>query len=101
MNKFGRNFLPSQIGDVFTCSSTASSVMVKWMVQAELAHQVGLNSTLHTVLIAVESGGTVGKTKAGGIFHPWKLGMLLLLPQQPALLWTNGCYRRILRIKLA
>jgi hypothetical protein len=38
----------------FTCSSTTSGAMVKWMVQADSAHQIGLQlePTLHAVLIA-------------------------------------------------
>jgi hypothetical protein len=39
-------------------------------------------------------------TKAGGIFLSQKLGMLLLVTQQPALPWTNGWSRRIQGIKL-
>src|SRR5271154_683862 len=56
-------------------------------------------TTLHTVLIVVESRGRGGRN-AAGIFHSEKLGLTLFLPQQPALLWTDGCYRRIRRIKL-
>jgi len=99
-NKCCWNFSLSEIGPDFACTSTTGSPMDKWMLQADSAHQTGLKTILYTVLILVESGGTMRKTKAGGIFHPWKLGMFLLLPQQPALLWTNGCYRQIQRIKL-
>ena len=45
------------------------------MLQLDSAHQIGPETTLQSILIVVESGGTVGKTKAGGIFHPRKLGM--------------------------
>jgi hypothetical protein len=45
--------------------------MVTWMAQADSAHQIGLQSTLHAVLIAVEISLTKnvgilgGKTKDG------------------------------------
>jgi len=32
--------------------------MGKWMLQAHLAHQIGLQPILNAVLILVESGGT-------------------------------------------
>ena len=44
-------FSPSEIGDVFTCSSTTSTAMVKWMAQVDSAHQSGLKPTIHAVLI--------------------------------------------------
>jgi hypothetical protein len=33
-----RNFSPSEIRDVFACTSTTSSRMVKWSVQADSPH---------------------------------------------------------------
>jgi hypothetical protein len=51
VKKCGRNFLPSEIGDVLNCTTTTSHVMVKQMVQADSAHQIGLKPTLHAVLI--------------------------------------------------
>ena len=38
-----------------------------------------------------------GRINTAGIFHSCPI---LPVPQQPALLWTNGCCRRIQRIKL-
>ena len=93
----GRNFSPLNVS---TCFSTTSGPMDKWMLQADSAHQIGLKPTLQGILIVVEGGGTGGRINAAGIFHSQKLGPLLLVPQQPAVPWTNGCYRRIQRIKL-
>jgi hypothetical protein len=73
--------------------------MDEWMLQAYSAHQTGLKPILPAVLILVESGGRGGRINAAGIFHSQKLGLILPVPQQPALLWTNGCYRRIQGIK--
>ena len=73
--------------------------MDKWTPQADSAHQIDLKTILHAVLILVESGGTEGRINAAGIFHSQKLGPILPLPQQSALLWTNGYSRRIQRIK--
>jgi hypothetical protein len=42
--------------------------MVKRMVQADSAHQIGLKPTLHTVLIVVESGDTRGLKKLAESF---------------------------------
>ena len=67
------------------------------MLQAYSAHQTGLKPVLHAVLIVVESGGTGGRINAAGIFHSRPI---LPVPQQPAILWTNGCSRRIQRVKL-
>src|SRR5271154_3695428 len=96
-NKCCRNF---SLSPDFACTSTTSLPMDGWMLQAHLAHQTGLNPILHAVLILVESGGRGGRITAAGIFHSQKLGPILPVPQQPAILWTNGCCRRIQRIKL-
>jgi hypothetical protein len=71
--------------------------MDEWMLQAYSAHQTGLKPILYAVLILVESGGSGGRINAAGIFHSRPI---LPVPQQPAILWTNGSYRRIRRIKL-
>ena len=81
---------------VLACNTTTSNPIDKRRPQADSAHEIGPKTTLQGVLIVVESVGTVGKTRAGGIFHSHPI---LPVPQQPALLWTNGCYRRIQRIK--
>ena len=59
--------------------------MVKWIVQADSAHQVGLKTTLHTVLIA----GYWCCTRWWRNFGAF--GDVLANLQQPAELWTNGC----------
>jgi len=69
------------------------------MPQLDSAHQIGPETSLQSILIVVESGGTGGRINAAGIFHSQKLGPNLPVPQQPAVPWTNGCYRRIRRIK--
>ena len=42
-----------------------------------------------------------GKEKPGGIFHLQKLGMFLRAQQEPAELWTNGCYDWIKKVRKA
>src|SRR5271154_6168160 len=93
-NKCCRNF---SLSPDFACTSTTSDPMDEWMQQAYSAHQTGLKPVLHAVLIVVESGGTGGRINAAGIFHSRPI---LPVPQQPAILWTNGCSRRIQRVKL-
>jgi len=68
-----------------------------WPLPPIRYNQTGLKSILHAVLILVESGGGGGEINAAGIFHSRPI---LPVPQQPAILWTNGCHRRIQRIKL-
>src|SRR5271170_1118371 len=46
-----------EIGLDFACTSTTGSPMDKWMLQAHLAHQIGPETSLQSVLIVVESGG--------------------------------------------
>jgi len=70
------------------------------MTQLDSARQIGPEITFQGILIVVESGGTGGRINAAGIFHSQKLGPILPVPQQPALLRTNGWHRRIQRIKL-
>jgi hypothetical protein len=84
----------------FGCSAETIGAVDKQSPQADSAHRVGLETTLPGVLIVVESGGTGGRINGAGIFHSQKLGSILPVPQQPALLWTNGCYWRVQRIKL-
>jgi len=69
--------------------------MDEWMLQAYSAHQTGLKP-IHAVLILVESGGSGERINAAGIFHSRPI---LPVPQQPDVLWTNGCHRRIRRIQ--
>ena len=48
------------IWNAFACGSSTTGAMDKWILQADLAHQVGLNLTFHAVLIVVESGDQGG-----------------------------------------
>ena len=70
------------------------------MRRADSAHQIGPDSTLHTVLIVAESGVGGGGITVGGIFHSVKLGMFWLVSPPPMVLWTDKWYERIQRIKL-
>jgi hypothetical protein len=47
--------------------------MVKWMALADPAHQIGLQPTLHAILIEVESDGGGVEELVGGNFRPRKL----------------------------
>jgi hypothetical protein len=44
----GRNSL---FWNVYACYSTTKAVIDKWMAQPDSAHQIGLEPTLHRVLI--------------------------------------------------
>jgi hypothetical protein len=68
-----RNFSCSEIGDVFACTTTTSNRINKRRVQAYLAHQTGLKTTIHAVLIIVESGDT-GGWKSWRNFSPLGIG---------------------------
>src|SRR5271155_4896845 len=48
--------------------------MGKWMPQLDSAHQIGPETTLQSILIVVESGGTGGRINAAGIFHSQEFG---------------------------
>jgi hypothetical protein len=63
-----RNFLLSEIGHDFACTSTTSRPMDKWILQADSAHQIGLKPTLQGILIVVESGGRGGWKKLPEFF---------------------------------
>ena len=54
-NKCCRNF---SLSPDFACTSTTGSPMDKWMAQADSAHRIGPETSLQSVLIVVESGGT-------------------------------------------
>jgi hypothetical protein len=69
----GWNFLP---WNVYACYSTTKSAIDKWIAQPDSTHQIGLEPTLHEVLIIVESGD---RGEASGIFHPQKLEMFSLV----------------------
>ena len=92
-------FHSSEIGHDFACTSTTRSPTDKWMLQAYSARQTGLKPALQGILIVVESGGRGGRINAAEFFTPQKLDPILLVPHQPAVAWTNGCYRKIQRIK--
>jgi len=73
--------------------------MDKWMLQAHSAHQVGPETILQSILIVVESGGTGQEKMLPEFFTLRNWVPILLVPQQPAVPWTNGCRRWIQRIK--
>src|SRR5271170_6565887 len=54
-NKSWRNF---SLSPDFACTSTTGSPMDKWMAQADSAHRIGPETSLQSILIVVESGGT-------------------------------------------
>ncbi len=55
-----RDFLSSEIRNVFACSSTTSDAMDKWRPQLDSARQIGPESTLTDFLIVVEAWFTGG-----------------------------------------
>ena len=61
--------------------------MLKWMAKADPAHQIGLQSTLHAILIAVESGGEGVEELVGRNFYPQKFGPVLLVAPHLVVLW--------------
>src|SRR5271170_78303 len=99
MKKAGGIFHSQKLGPAFASTSTTSSPMGKWMLQPDSAHQTGLKPTLHTVLIIVKVVIEEDE-KAARVFRSQKLRPILLVPQQPVVPWTHGCYRQIRRIKL-
>jgi hypothetical protein len=62
-----------EIWNGFACGSTPSGPMVKWIALADPAHQIGLQPTLHAILIEVESDGGGVEELVGGNFRPTKL----------------------------
>jgi hypothetical protein len=74
--------------------------MVKWMAKADQAHQIGLQSTLQAILIAVESGGGGVEELVCEDFYRQKFGMVLLVAPHLMVKWSNGWHRRIQRITL-
>jgi hypothetical protein len=46
-----RNFSPSEIEDVFARTTTTSGPINKRMAQAYSAHQIGIKTILHAILI--------------------------------------------------
>ena len=57
-NKSCRNFSAPEIGDVFVNGATTSYAMVKQTPQLDSARRIGPETTLHEILMVVESGGT-------------------------------------------
>src|SRR5271155_5763473 len=74
-------FHSQKLGADFACTSTTSGLMDKWMLQAHSTHQVGQEKMLPEFFT----------------LRNW--APILLVPQQPAVPWTNGCRRWIQRIK--
>jgi len=56
----GGIFENREFGDVFANSAITNSAMVKWRLRLDSAHQGGLETTIHGVLIVVVSGSTGG-----------------------------------------
>jgi hypothetical protein len=50
----GRNFLPSDFGDVLATLATTSRAIGKWMLRLDSAGQKGPETTLERILIVVE-----------------------------------------------
>ena len=73
--------------------------MDKWMLQADSAHQISPETGLQSILIVVESGGTGQEKMLPEFFTLRNWAPILLVPQQPAVPWTNGCRSWIQRIK--
>jgi hypothetical protein len=61
--KCGRNFLPSDFGDVLANFATTSRFMDKWMSRLDSAGQKDPEITLKGVLILVGSWYTTGKNR--------------------------------------
>src|SRR5271154_1677331 len=57
----GRNFSPSEIGDVLASLATTSRAMDKWMLQLDSACLKGPETTLEGVLIVVKSCRTTDR----------------------------------------
>jgi hypothetical protein len=71
-----------EIWNGFACGSTPNGPIIKWIAQADPAHQIGLQPTLHAILIAVESGCRGVEEWSAGIFtakFTAKFGMVLLV----------------------
>jgi hypothetical protein len=58
----GRNFLPSDFGDVLANLATTSGAMDKWMLRLDSAGQKGPEITLKGFLIVVEGCFTAERT---------------------------------------
>ena len=82
-------FAPQSWND-FASGSTPSGPMVKWMAKADPAHQIGLQPTLHAILISVESGGGGVEELVSGDFYCQKFGMVLLVAPRTMILWYNA-----------
>jgi hypothetical protein len=53
-------YLLAEFGTLLLMAPELQDLMDKWMLQADLAHQIGLGPTLHVVLIVVEIGDRGG-----------------------------------------
>src|SRR5271154_3798559 len=58
----GRNFLPSDFGDVLASLATTSRTTDKWMLRLDSAGQKGPEITLEGILIVVEGCFTAERT---------------------------------------
>ena len=79
MKMYGRNFLPSDFGDVLANLATTNRAMDKWMSWLDSAGQKGPEITLEGILIVVE-GCLTAERSGSGSWLQW-------LPKHTA---TNG-----------
>ena len=89
----GRNFLPSDFGDVLANLATTNRVMDKWMLWLDSAGQKGPEITLEGILIVVEGCLTAERSGSGS----W-LDQHTLLPMAPIFLHIS---RKLLSSLLA
>ena len=80
-------FLAAEIWNVLGCSSITSDVMDKWMLRADLTHQIGPQTTLPQILTLVQSGDRRRWKATNGNFLPQKLEMVSRLVPQPVMTW--------------
>src|SRR5271170_1224416 len=86
----GRNFSPSDFGDVLACISTTTAAVDKWMSQVDSAGQKGPEITLKRNLMLVRGcfmEGVCGSSSSDQVYHQWHaLLHLHTLPHHYALL---------------
>ena len=95
-----KKYFRSGIWNVLAWCTITKGPMDKWRPQLDSPHQNGLE-----IFFTKNTNGSCGLLhrrwrSGGGIFHPQKLEMFSLVAQEPSVLWYDGCYRRIQRIKL-
>ena len=82
----------------FACRATTGDDMAKWRLQLDLAHQKGLETSLHEISDCSGDTSTGGEVCWGGIL---KIGQtFLLMEPQPVMLRQNGWHSWIRLVKL-